>query len=109
MVAKEYCWVMTLAVKLSCCGRSDSGVLEYGFQLDSVCVCVRTRALACECMRALKSNFLKIRLAPDILGRNYPVTTLLHQSGRVCKYTHACMHARTYFHPSGNICVLVGV
>ena len=127
---EEYCWAITLAVELSCCGRLESSVLEFGFQLDSnvcvcvcvcasacvracvrasvcVCACMCAFACACEfvcvraharvcvrervrvcvrarvrvCVRAcdsvcvcarasLKSNFLKIRLAPDILERN---------------------------------------
>jgi hypothetical protein len=33
-VAEEYCWAITQAAGRSCCGRSDSRVLELGFTLD---------------------------------------------------------------------------
>jgi hypothetical protein len=39
-----------------------------------VCLCVSV--YVCVRARALKSNFLKIRLARDVLERNYPVTGL---------------------------------
>jgi hypothetical protein len=32
-VAEEYCWAITQAAGLSCCGRSGSRVLAIGFQL----------------------------------------------------------------------------
>ena len=35
-VAEEYCWTITQAAGRSCCGRSDSRVLELGFTLDSL-------------------------------------------------------------------------
>ena len=33
-VAEEYCWAITQAAELSCCGRSGYSVLEFGFQTD---------------------------------------------------------------------------
>ena len=47
-MTEEYCWAITQAAGRSCCGRSGSSVLEFGFQLDcsectkvyNVCVCV---------------------------------------------------------------------
>jgi len=41
MVAEEYCWVITQVSGQSCCGRSDSSVLVFGFQLYSL-VCTYT-------------------------------------------------------------------
>jgi hypothetical protein len=35
-VAEEYCWAITLATGRSCCCRSGSSVLDFGFQLDSL-------------------------------------------------------------------------
>jgi len=35
-VAEEYCWAITQAAGRSCGGRSDSSVLGFGFQLDSL-------------------------------------------------------------------------
>ena len=32
--AEEYCWAITQAAGRSCCGRSGSSVLEFGFRLD---------------------------------------------------------------------------
>jgi len=32
---EEYCWAIAKAEGQSCCGRSGSGVLEFGFQLNS--------------------------------------------------------------------------
>jgi hypothetical protein len=34
-VAEEYCWAITEAAGRSCCGRSHSRMLEFGFELDS--------------------------------------------------------------------------
>jgi hypothetical protein len=34
-VAEEYCWAITQAAGRSCCGRSGSSMLEFGFQLDT--------------------------------------------------------------------------
>ena len=33
-LAKEYCWAMTRVARPSCCVRSGSGVLDFGFLLD---------------------------------------------------------------------------
>jgi len=33
-LAKEYCWAITQVAGRSCCGRSGSGVLDFGFLLD---------------------------------------------------------------------------
>jgi len=35
-VTEEYCWVITQATGRSCCDRSGSSVLKFGFQLDSM-------------------------------------------------------------------------
>jgi len=35
-LAEEYCWAITQAAGRSCCGRSGSSVLEFGYQLDSL-------------------------------------------------------------------------
>jgi len=35
-VTEEYRWAITQAAGRSCCGRSGTSVLEYGFQVDSV-------------------------------------------------------------------------
>ena len=32
---KEYCWAITQPARQSCCGRSASSVLQFGFQLES--------------------------------------------------------------------------
>jgi hypothetical protein len=35
-VTEEYCWAMTqVGAGRSCCDRSGSSVMEFGFQLDS--------------------------------------------------------------------------
>ena len=41
-VAEEYCWAITQAAGRSCCGRSGSSVLEFGYQLDCL-VCTAAR------------------------------------------------------------------
>jgi hypothetical protein len=35
-VEDEYCWAITEAAWLSCCGRSGCSVLRFGFHLDSL-------------------------------------------------------------------------
>jgi len=35
-MVEEYCWAITPAAGRTCCGRSGSGVLEFGFQPDCV-------------------------------------------------------------------------
>ena len=64
-MAEEYCWAIIQAEKRSCCSRSGSSVLKFGFQLDSLVyltVCI------------LKSDLRKIRLTLDLPERNYLVS-----------------------------------
>lgn len=62
---EKYCWAITQVEKRSYCGRSDSSVLKFGFQLYS---------LIFDYIYILKSDLRKIRLAPDLPERNYWVS-----------------------------------
>jgi hypothetical protein len=56
-VEEEYCWAITRAAGRSYCGRSDSSILDFGFQLDSLAV-DHTQA------------YTKFRLTFDFSGSN---------------------------------------
>jgi len=65
-VAEKYCWVIIMAAGLSCGGRSDSSMLDFGFQLDYL-VYILTYMYIC----LFNSKFCKNRLAQDLPERNY--------------------------------------
>jgi len=58
-MTEEYCWAITQAVERSCCHRSGSRVLEFGFQLDSL-------LYAC----VIDHVSFQFLLAPYLLERN---------------------------------------
>jgi hypothetical protein len=55
----------------SCCGPSGSGVLEVGFQLDSL---VHTNRPTVDHIYILNSDLRKIRLLPGLPETNYRVS-----------------------------------
>ena len=62
-VAEEFCWAITQAAGRSCCSRSGSCVLEFGFQLDSLV-----------CTYIFDHTYAQLRLAPNRPERNYCVS-----------------------------------
>jgi hypothetical protein len=72
-MAEEYCWAITQAVGLSCCGQLVSSVLEFGFQLDSLFIRIYLTT------PVLSFGLSKILFAPDRPERNFCLSW-----GRVC-------------------------
>jgi len=68
-VAEGYCWAITQEASRSCCGRSESVVLESGFQLDCL---VDTRRILLTIL-VLNSDMRKIRLTSEFQNIDYCV------------------------------------
>jgi len=64
-MAEEYCWVITQTAGCSCCGRSGSSVLGFGFQLDTL-----LHTYVRKYVRTFSSEWGRIWLVPELLGQN---------------------------------------
>jgi hypothetical protein len=85
----EYCWAITQAAGRSCCNRSDSSVLVFGFRVVSV---------VCTCMYTIVDHRCsQFRRAQNWTWAGLYATYLLRQSGSVSIWNARFMlHAHFY-------------